>query len=63
MGFETGDVLAVALYNCPEFHLILLGAIEAGMVVTTVNPEYTPGSDAYCILASESDHITYQGAS
>ncbi|PNF25517.1 hypothetical protein B7P43_G05185 [Cryptotermes secundus] len=43
MGFETGDVLAVALYNCPEFHLVLLGAMEAGMVVTTVNPEYTPG--------------------
>jgi acyl-CoA synthetase (AMP-forming)/AMP-acid ligase II len=37
-GFKTGDVLAVALYNCPAFHLILLGAIEANMVVTIVNP-------------------------
>jgi acyl-CoA synthetase (AMP-forming)/AMP-acid ligase II len=52
MGFETGDMLAVALYNCPEFHLVVLGAIEAGMVVTTVNPDYTPGSDAL-----RSDHI------
>lgn len=41
-GFRSGDVVAVALYNCPEFHLVMLGAIEAGMIVSTINPEYTP---------------------
>jgi acyl-CoA synthetase (AMP-forming)/AMP-acid ligase II len=53
-GFKNGDVLAVALYNCPEFHLVLLGAIEAGLVVTTVNPQYTSGSVALiaCTLCS-----------
>jgi acyl-CoA synthetase (AMP-forming)/AMP-acid ligase II len=58
MGFQTGDMLAVSLYNCPEFHLVLLGTMEAGMVVTTVNPEYTPGADVYCVLALECDYVT-----
>ncbi|XP_069685514.1 uncharacterized protein [Periplaneta americana] len=59
-GFRSGDVLALALYNCPEFHLVLLGAIEAGMIVTTINPEYTPeemrrqllDSGAKCIVTT-----------
>jgi acyl-CoA synthetase (AMP-forming)/AMP-acid ligase II len=43
VGFKQGDVIAVVLPNIPEFPLVLFGAIEAGMVVTTVNPVFTPG--------------------
>jgi len=42
MGFKSGDTLAVILPNMPEFPLVLLGAIEAGCIVTTVNPTFTP---------------------
>jgi acyl-CoA synthetase (AMP-forming)/AMP-acid ligase II len=42
-GFKHGDVLAVVLPNVPEYPLVLFGALEAGMVVTTVNPSFTPG--------------------
>ncbi|TMW53028.1 hypothetical protein DOY81_001891, partial [Sarcophaga bullata] len=36
-----GDVLAVCLPNLPEYPGAVLGAIEAGLTVTTVNPIYT----------------------
>lgn len=42
-GFKHGDVIAVVLPNIPEFPLVLFGALEGGMVVTTVNPVFTPG--------------------
>lgn len=41
-GFKHGNVMAVVLPNIPEFPLVLFGALEAGMVVTTVNPVFTP---------------------
>lgn len=37
------DVLAVCLPNVPEYPIAILGAMEAGLQVTTVNPVYTPG--------------------
>lgn len=40
-GATTGQVLALLLPNVPEFALAALGAIEAGLVVTTINPVYT----------------------
>ena len=40
-GFDKGDVLAVFLPNCPEYILSMTGAIGAGGVVTTINPQYT----------------------
>ncbi|XP_054731348.1 uncharacterized protein LOC129239677 [Anastrepha obliqua] len=36
-----GDTLAVCLPNLPEYPIAVLGAIEAGLSVTTVNPIYT----------------------
>jgi acyl-CoA synthetase (AMP-forming)/AMP-acid ligase II len=42
-GFKHGDVLAVVLPNVPEYPLVMFGALEAGLVVTTVNPVFTPG--------------------
>jgi len=47
MGFKSGDTLAVVLPNIPEFPLVLLGGIEAGCIVTTVNPGFTPGMPAH----------------
>lgn len=43
-GFKHGDVIAVVLPNIPEYLHVLFGAIEAGMVVTTVNPGFTSGT-------------------
>lgn len=42
MGFKCSDTLAVVLPNIPEFPLVLFGAIEAGCIVTIVNPVFTP---------------------
>lgn len=41
MGFKKGDVIAIVLANVPEYAIALLGSMEAGLVVTTVNPIYT----------------------
>jgi 4-coumarate--CoA ligase len=40
---QVGDTVAVILPNVPDFPVAFLGAIQAGLVVTTVNPFYTPG--------------------
>jgi len=40
---QKPDVLAICLPNLPEYPIATLGAIEAGLTVTTVNPVYTPG--------------------
>jgi 4-coumarate--CoA ligase len=39
---QVGDTVAVILPNVPDFPVAFLGAIQAGLVVTTVNPFYTP---------------------
>lgn len=36
-----GDTVAICLPNIPEFPVVAFGTIEAGLVVTTVNPIYT----------------------
>lgn len=40
---KQGDVIAVLLPNIPEFPICLLGSLEAGLTVTTINPLYTAG--------------------
>lgn len=35
------DVICVMLSNIPEYPLVVLGGLQAGVVVTTVNPIYT----------------------
>ncbi|XP_031827653.1 uncharacterized protein LOC116424844 [Nomia melanderi] len=42
MGLKKGDVVALVSPNYPETVLSLLGVMEADLVVTTVNPFYTP---------------------
>ena len=45
LGGQPGEVVAVLLPNMPEFVIVMLGASEAGMVVTTLNPAYTSGKE------------------
>ena len=45
LGGQPGDVVAVLLPNMPEYVIVMLGASEAGMVVTTLNPAYTSGKE------------------
>ena len=40
---KEGDTCAVCLPNLPEFPIAVLGAIEAGLIISTVNPIYTSG--------------------
>lgn len=42
MGLRKGDVIALIAPNYPETVLAFLGILEANLVVTTVNPTYTP---------------------
>lgn len=44
---QKGDVVAILLPNCPEFAISALGILEAGLVLTTLNPIYTPGKSKY----------------
>ncbi|CAG9862852.1 unnamed protein product [Phyllotreta striolata] len=40
---QKGDVVGILLPNCPEFGIAVLGVLEAGLTITTMNPIYTPG--------------------
>lgn len=40
---QRGEVIAICIPNLPEFPIVALGALEAGLVVTTMNPIYTAG--------------------
>jgi len=40
-GFQKDDVMGILLPNCSSYILGLLGAMEAGLTVTTLNPAYT----------------------
>ncbi|CAH2983005.1 unnamed protein product [Chilo suppressalis] len=37
-----GDIVCVMMNNLPEYAPVTLGTIEAGAILTTVNPTYTP---------------------
>ena len=45
LGAQPGDVLAVLLPNMPEYVIVMMGASEAGLTVTTLNPAYTPRNE------------------
>nr|CAD7396897.1 unnamed protein product [Timema poppensis] len=42
-GYGRGDKLAIILPNTPEYPIIFLGAIEAGLIVCPINPIYSKG--------------------
>lgn len=44
-GMKPGEVVGLMLPNIPEFIITIHGAMEAGLIVTFVNPLYTPGKN------------------
>lgn len=52
-GIKPGDVVAMILPNMPEFPVIALGLLEAGFIVTTINPLYTADEIVYQIRNSK----------
>lgn len=40
LGLQKGDCLAIMLPNCLQYPIALLGALQAGLVVTNINPLY-----------------------
>lgn len=41
---KPGDVVAISMPNVPEYAIVVLAAMEAGLTITTVNPTYSAGS-------------------
>lgn len=56
-GFRRGDVIAISMLNEPEFVIAVLGAMEAGLVITTINPAYTKHEHVKQLLMSEAKLI------
>ncbi|KAK5643332.1 hypothetical protein RI129_007177 [Pyrocoelia pectoralis] len=54
---KQADTVAIILPNLPEYAIILLGIIQAGCKVTTLNPLYTPGEMSRQLLYSETKAI------
>ena len=42
-GLQPGDTLNIVMPNTAEWPIVLLGAMEAGLLVSTANPQYTAG--------------------
>nr|XP_027211375.1 4-coumarate--CoA ligase-like [Penaeus vannamei] len=59
MGMKKGDVLAVVMPNCPEYPIVLLGTLMAGVVVSTVNSNYTAGEIHRQLLDCDAKMVLY----
>ncbi|XP_066592027.1 uncharacterized protein [Prorops nasuta] len=57
LGLKQGDVVALITPNLPETALAFLGILEAGLVVTTVNPFYTVDETAKQLKQSNAKAI------
>lgn len=55
MRLKPRDAVAIVLPNVPEYAIIVLGAVQAGLKITTVNPVYTPGGLLSCF--DRHDHL------
>jgi len=42
-GLQPGDTLIIVMPNTAEWPIVLLGALEAGLTISTANPQYTAG--------------------
>jgi len=42
-GLQRCDTLIIVMPNTAECPILLLGAMEAGLLVSTANPQYTAG--------------------
>ena len=47
LGLQPGDVLAIQLPNSLQYPIAIFGAWKAGLILTNVNPLYTPREVAY----------------
>ena len=56
-GLEKGNVVAALLPNMPEYPVLFMGAAEAGLVLTTLNPLYTAGEIRGQLINSETKII------
>ncbi|KAK5647006.1 hypothetical protein RI129_005470 [Pyrocoelia pectoralis] len=54
---KRNDTVAIILPNLPEFPIAVLGAIQAGLKITTINPNYTPDEMGKQLLLTESKVI------
>ncbi|XP_014212779.1 4-coumarate--CoA ligase 1-like [Copidosoma floridanum] len=52
IGIKQGQVIALVLPNLPETAIAFLGCLEAGIVITTVNPMYTADEIAKQLVSS-----------
>jgi acyl-CoA synthetase (AMP-forming)/AMP-acid ligase II len=50
-GLQPGDILNIVMPNTAEWPIIFLGAMEAGLTISTANPQYTAGK--YTDIARE----------
>lgn len=64
LGLKKGDVIGILLPNCIEYPLIIQGALHSGLVVTTINPLYTPHEISRQLTASKAtvifSHVSIQ---
>jgi len=42
-GLQPGDTLNIVMPNTAEWPIVMLGAMEAGLLLSTANPIYTAG--------------------
>ncbi|XP_013145736.1 PREDICTED: 4-coumarate--CoA ligase 1-like [Papilio polytes] len=54
---RDGDTVAVMLPNIPDFPLVALGILEAGGIISTINPIYTPHEIQRQLLLSEAKAV------
>ncbi|GAB0092995.1 4-coumarate--CoA ligase [Sergentomyia squamirostris] len=57
MGLRQGQTVGICLPNLPEFPIAALGALEAGCVVTSVNPIYTPDEICRQLLDADAEFV------
>jgi acyl-CoA synthetase (AMP-forming)/AMP-acid ligase II len=42
-GLQPGDTLSIVMPNTAEWPIVFLGAVEAGLTISTANPQHTAG--------------------
>ena len=57
LGASKGDVMAIVMPNSPDYVVTFLGASEAGLVVTTLNPIYTSHEIRGQLTNSEAKYV------
>uniref|UniRef100_A0A1Y1N410 AMP-dependent synthetase/ligase domain-containing protein n=1 Tax=Photinus pyralis TaxID=7054 RepID=A0A1Y1N410_PHOPY len=56
-GMVKDDTVAIMLPNIPEYPIVFLGAVQAGVQVTPLNPSFTPGEISKQLLQTNSKMV------